>query len=629
MSFMFANKKDTSKKPKLSPWNVLIIDDEESVHSITELVLGNFHFDDKEINFFNAYSATEAKEILNKVDDIALILLDVVMESDDAGLQLVKYIRNELKNNLVRIVLRTGQPGSAPEEEIITSYDINDYKDKTELTNTKLKSTVHNALKSYRDMKTLKDNSDTLVKYKNMFNSATDFIFVVDKENHILEANKAFLKAIGKNYTEIIGKPIFDLFTKQAGDKLGDTLVDNISRSMNGLNINYITEINFDMLGKRHIDVEFFPYYDQENNLGAVVVNFQDITESILKQKETDALKSEQIENYQQTIYTMVDIIEKRDSYTAGHTKRVSDYAVLIATQMNLPQKDIENLHKAAMLHDIGKIITPDSILLKPGKFNDLEYSLIKDHLLTGYEILKGINTYKNLAEIMVLHHERYDGLGYPNGLKGDEISTLGHIMIVADAFDAMTTNRIYKRKKEVTEAFSEMIELKEKQFDPIVVDAAIIALKDIDIKETNQLPTSSTEKARFAYFFKDSLTKVYNDTYLSTVISNEKEKFKEIHYVELHNISEFNNTKGWQEGNILIKKIAKLFLDKYPDYMIFRIHGDDFFILSKDNNKIDIDEINNSDFIKECDVSISIRTEDFQKINLHKLEDLEIYFKL
>jgi CheY-like chemotaxis protein len=133
--FMFANKKTSteSKKNDILPWNVLIVDDEESIHAITELVLNNFRFDEHPLHFFNAYSAKEAREILVEQNDIALVLLDVVMESEDAGLELVKYIRNELQNQMVRIVLRTGQPGSAPEEEVITSYDINDYKIKQNL----------------------------------------------------------------------------------------------------------------------------------------------------------------------------------------------------------------------------------------------------------------------------------------------------------------------------------------------------------------------------------------------------------------------------------------------------------------------------------------------------------------
>ena len=627
--FMFANNKKTSagsKKKDIVPWNVLIVDDEESIHAITELVLGNFRFDGRPLHFFNAYSAKEAREILAQQNDIALVLLDVVMESDNAGLELVKYIRNDLQNQMVRIVLRTGQPGSAPEEEVITSYDINDYKDKTELTNTKLKSTVYNAIKSYRDLKKLQDNADTLLKYKNMFNSATDFIFVVDKSSRVLEANSAFLNAIGKEHDDTVGKPVFELFSHE---DIKETLEQNISQSMKGSNIHYISEMNFELLGKRHMDIEFFPYYDQYHNPSAVVVNFQDITKEILQQKEAEALRLEQIENYKQTVYTLVDMIERRDSYTAGHTKRVAEYAVLIAKEMNLSENDLDNLHKAAMLHDIGKIMTPDSVLLKPGHFNELEYTLIKDHLTNGYDILKGIDIYKELAEIMVLHHERYDGSGYPNGLKGDEISLLGHIMIVADAFDAMTTDRIYKKRKELDEAFDEMVSLKGKQFHPDVVDSALNALKDVKIDLTTQLPKSSMEKARFAYFFKDPLTKVYNDNYLNTILSTRSESFKKIHYVELHHISEYNNSKSWQDGNILIRNIAKVLQEIEPGYMIFRIHGDDFFILAQDDAVIDIEKINNIDFIKESGVKLSIQSEDFPSIDAHTLEELELYFQL
>jgi putative nucleotidyltransferase with HDIG domain len=398
---------------------------------------------------------------------------------------------------------------------------------------------------------------------------------------------------------------------------------------MKGSNVHYISEMNFELLGKRHMDIEFFPYYDQYHNLSAVVVNFQDITKEILQQKEAEELRLEQIENYKQTIYTLVDMIERRDSYTAGHTKRVAKYAVLIAKEMNLSENDLDNLHKAAMLHDIGKIMTPDSVLLKPGKFNELEYTLIKDHLTNGYDILKGIDIYKELAEIMVLHHERYDGDGYPNGLKADEISILGHIMIVADAFDAMTTDRIYKKRKELDEAFDEMVSLKGKQFHPDVVDAALIALKDVKIDLTTQLPKSSMEKARFAYFFKDPLTKVYNDNYLNTILSTQSESFKKIHYVELHHISEYNNSKSWQDGNMLIRNIAKVLQEIEPGYMIFRIHGDDFFILAQDDAVIDIEKINNIDFIKESGVKLSIQSEDFPSIDAHTLEELELYFQI
>lgn len=130
-------------------WKVLIVDDEEEMHHVTKLVLSTFVFMNKKIKFFNAYSSEEARDILEQEDCIALILLDVVMREDDSGLKLVHYIRNELKNDTVRIILRTGQPGHAPENKVIIDYDINDYKEKTELSAQKLITTVVSSLRSY------------------------------------------------------------------------------------------------------------------------------------------------------------------------------------------------------------------------------------------------------------------------------------------------------------------------------------------------------------------------------------------------------------------------------------------------------------------------------------------------
>lgn len=136
-------------------WKVIIADDEQSVHEITQMVAKKIVLDGKSIQFLNAYSAQEAKQLLVEEEDIALILLDVVMEEDHSGLDLVKWIREELNNHQIRIVLRTGHPGTAPENEIIYRYEINDYKEKTELNFTKLNTTIIAALRNYRDLKKL------------------------------------------------------------------------------------------------------------------------------------------------------------------------------------------------------------------------------------------------------------------------------------------------------------------------------------------------------------------------------------------------------------------------------------------------------------------------------------------
>jgi diguanylate cyclase (GGDEF)-like protein len=146
-------------------WKVLIVDDEPDVHKATELALKNFQFGGKPLSFFSAYSSREGKHLIS-VDhpDAALILLDVVMETNDAGLQMVQYIREELKNPHVRIILRTGQPGEAPEESIILNYDINDYKLKIELTRQKLITSAVSALRSYRDIVTIEQQRQQLAE---------------------------------------------------------------------------------------------------------------------------------------------------------------------------------------------------------------------------------------------------------------------------------------------------------------------------------------------------------------------------------------------------------------------------------------------------------------------------------
>ena len=628
---MFAKNKqsgevNTTIDNEKEKWNILIVDDEKDIHAVTELSLGNFKFDGKELHFLNAYSAKEAEGILREHNDIALVLLDVVMESEHAGLELVKYIRNTLNNSLIRIVLRTGQPGSAPEEEVIKSYDINDYKDKTELTSIKLKSTVHNAIKSYRNMVALDENASTLLKYKNMFDSASDFIFVVDKDSKIIEANNAFLNVVGRSHAEIIGTSLYDIFAFKQRES---ELQKNIESSSNGNNMRFASELFFDTLGKCYVNIESFPYFDENHNLSAIVVNVQDITKEVRHQELTDSLKNAQIANYKQTVYSFVDMIEKRDSFTAGHTNRVAQYAKLIAKQMNLKEEEIELLYQAAMLHDIGKVTTPDSILLKPGIFNDLEYNLIKEHLNTGYKLLKNIDMYKELADVMVLHHERYDGKGYPNGLKGDEISILGHIMIVADAFDAMTTNRIYKRRKELDVAFKEIEDLKGKQFHPDVVDVALIALKDIEIVTDNQLPHSKAEKARFAYFFKDPLTKTYNQEYLNTVLSIEKDVYKQVHYLAVHNMSQYNNREGWKKGDKLLRYIANAVHEFYPLFLKFRVHGDDFFLLDQGMSEIDIDKLNAIKEISQSGIKLSVQTISLENKDFNTVTQLESCFDL
>ncbi len=134
------------------PWKVAVIDDEKAVHAVTRLVLRDFRFKDRPFEILSEYSAAGAKRLMREHPDIAVLVLDVVMEAGDAGLGVVKYVREELNNSLVRIMLRTGQPGEAPEHQVISDYDINDYKEKSRLTADRLKSALITALRTYDDL---------------------------------------------------------------------------------------------------------------------------------------------------------------------------------------------------------------------------------------------------------------------------------------------------------------------------------------------------------------------------------------------------------------------------------------------------------------------------------------------
>ncbi|TJY64714.1 DUF3369 domain-containing protein [Sinimarinibacterium sp. CAU 1509] len=145
-------------------WTVLVVDDEAEIHVVTGLALEGMRFANRRLHFLHAFSGAEAKTMLREHPEIVLVLLDVVMESDQAGLEVVEFVRNELKNPFIRIILRTGQPGQAPELEVITRYDINDYRHKTELTRERLYTTVFTAMSTYRDLTALDANRRGLRK---------------------------------------------------------------------------------------------------------------------------------------------------------------------------------------------------------------------------------------------------------------------------------------------------------------------------------------------------------------------------------------------------------------------------------------------------------------------------------
>lgn len=329
-------------------------------------------------------------------------------------------------------------------------------------------------------------------------------------------------------------------------------------------------------------------------------------------------LEEEKIYNYEETLIALVTLIEQRDAYTGGHSQRVASYCKAIASEMKCTQAECDFIYKAGILHDIGKIIIPDAILLKPGKLEVNEYKLIQDHVIVGQHMLEKIPMYKEMASVIGSHHERYDGNGYPNQLKGDEIPFLSRIMIVADAFDAMTTTRVYKPHLNLDEALAEIKKYNGTQFDPKIVECALTTLAKvkIDLGHT-QFPVGEIEQERFVYFYKDQITGLYNQAYLELMLTqNTTTKiYKFINLISIHNFGAYNQKYTWSKGDELLKLFGNYLLNNFKNHLIFRIEGDDFIILCEKEMTIDCIEIKK--FLEKIDPLLLVSFETFDiKIN-------------
>lgn len=204
-----------------------------------------------------------------------------------------------------------------------------------------------------------------------------------------------------------------------------------------------------------------------------------------------------------QTVVTIANAIDARDEYTKGHSSRVADYSALLAKNLGATNKEIEDIHAIALLHDIGKIGIPDSILNKPGKLTDEEYQIMKNHTVIGGNILKDMSILKGIDLGAKHHHERYDGCGYPDRLKGEQIPYVARIISVADAYDAMTSDRIYRKHLDSIIVRDEIKKGIGSQFDPTVAQAMIELI--------------DTERVKLSY--EDLLNEMYPETEIKRAV--------------------------------------------------------------------------------------------------------------
>jgi len=472
-------------------WKVLIVDDDHEIHAVTMLTLKRFKFLNKPVKFLNAYSAKEGRKVLAKNSDIAVVFVDVVMEEDDAGLKLIHFIRKELKNRLVRIILRTGQPGIAPERSVVVNYDINDYKEKTELTSQKLTTTLITALRSCQDMNIIENNRHGL---KRIIESSSTIFRIQSLQvfaSGVLEQISTLMR--------IKSGSLFGQISSITGETLNQEcrIISSTGKysGMDGENLfndllTYREPIEVILNACRqeeniYQDNRFVIFFETTNGIKNVVyfegVHYLDewdrqlievFVSNLMIALDNIYLKEELDENQKEVIQTMGEILEMRSSKISNHVKRVAEIAKIIGIAVSLSNDELETLELAAAFHDIGKVIIPDNILNKQGKLTPEEFEIMKQHSTAGGAILSKSNRslFKYGAIIAEQHHERYDGTGYPRGLKEKDIHLFGRIIAIADVFDALTSSRVYKKAWTFEEAFEYIIEQKGTQFDPDLI---------------------------------------------------------------------------------------------------------------------------------------------------------------
>ena len=491
MAKLFFSKKSKKDKTAERGWKVLVVDDEESVHQVTRLALKHFAYKGRKINLISTYSGEEAMKVIREERDIAIVLLDVVMETENAGFEVVEYIRNKLRNSHIRIILRTGQPGYAPERYVIDHYDINDYKEKTELSQDKLYTTMRMGLKTYEYI-TLLNSQKRSLEY--IVQAAPAIFKITTLEEFFRSILNAIIDLLGisegHSKMEAIDGFIAYPITEEGEYKICYGISHHGQWEEDEEKIAVMLHRLHPQLdsirGVFNVEENSFaiPIKDKNEIVAAILLeNLGEISEhgkrllNILAMQASSAFKNIDLfelisREHQETINLLALASEYKDEDTGEHIRRIERITGLIAKELGMSEDEAAQLGQSSTLHDIGKLSVPDSVLQKPGKLTADEFKIIKEHTISGEKILAGHGHFELASRIAKTHHEYYNGAGYPEGLTGDEIPLCGRITALADVYDALCNARPYKKAWPHEEVLELIRSERGRQFDPDVVDA-------------------------------------------------------------------------------------------------------------------------------------------------------------
>lgn len=316
---------------------------------------------------------------------------------------------------------------------------------------------------------------ESALRYRRLFESAQDGILILDFHSGLIkDANPFIVQLLGISRDELIGKELWEIgatVDKLAALQAFATLQDT----------GYVRYDDLPLKTKdgKLINVEVVSNAYGVNGERVIQCNIRDITDRKLLAAERLQYLHSVNTSMAEMVEALSNVIVARDPYTSGHQKRVASLSVAIGNKMGIPWHDLEGLRMAALLHDIGKIAIPAEVLTKPTSLNNFEIAMLQHHAQAGYDVLKNIHFPWDIAQTVLQHHERLDGSGYPNGIKGDLICQEARIIAVADTVEAMSSDRPYRKGKGVDAALEEIAMGSGKQFDPDVVTACLKVFKE------------------------------------------------------------------------------------------------------------------------------------------------------
>lgn len=472
-----------------APWNVLLVDDEEDVLEVSRMVLEDLTFEDRPLNILTSSSGREAREMFERHPDIALAFIDVVMETEHAGLDLVRFVRQQLGNDRTRLILRTGNPGAAPERDVVRYLEIDDYKEKTELTADRLGTAVLTSLRSYRNllarlhfqqglqaiieaparMRSIGELPEYLAEFTSQSERMLSFVLGSGPiDGLLLQHGRSGLRAVGglgTRASELHSASTLMIVEELRKQAFGDGKPSRaVTPTDSGVLLSHESHpresFHLWMAGDRQVSP------DALKILLLFLGNRSATLGSVLLQQEVISAQTE-------VLHRLCETVESRSKETGLHIRRIALYSRELARLAGLDDDMQRLIEVASPMHDIGKVAIPDHILNKPGKLDADEWAVMQTHALHGYALLAHpeLEVLQAAAEIARSHHEKWDGSGYPRGLSGTDIPIMGRIVALVDVFDALLSRRAYKAPWPIERVLEEITRLRGSHFDPNLTD--------------------------------------------------------------------------------------------------------------------------------------------------------------